>query len=157
MEYTQAGVNPTPHPDLANYKPREDEKEKASNGYLMSVIALMAGMPLPIINLLASIIFFIANRKATYFVRWHCTQALLSQFTIFIINSVGFSWTLRIMFGSLELTNMYVGYVMALLVFNVCEIVVNISAAVRVRKGVYVYWWFWGALTDAVLGKPVNR
>jgi len=59
------------------YQPSEHEAEKASNSYLMSLIALIAGMPLPIINLIASVIFFVGNRKGTYFVRWHCTQALL--------------------------------------------------------------------------------
>ena len=32
------------------YKPSEHEREKASNGYLMSLVALIAGLPLPIIR-----------------------------------------------------------------------------------------------------------
>ena len=54
------------------YQPMEHEAEKASNSYLMSVIALMAGLPLPIINLIATAMFYIGNRKGPYFVRWHC-------------------------------------------------------------------------------------
>ena len=34
------------------YKPTDHEAEKASNSYLMSLVALIAGLPLPIINLL---------------------------------------------------------------------------------------------------------
>ena len=36
------------------YKPAEHELEAASNSYLMSLLAVMAGLPFPIINLLAT-------------------------------------------------------------------------------------------------------
>ena len=80
------------------YKPGEHEREKASNSYLMSLVALIAGLPLPIINLLATLFFYIANRKGTYFVRWHCTQALFSQLALLGINSGSFWWTISIIF-----------------------------------------------------------
>lgn len=40
----------------------EDSAEKSSNVYLMSLIGVMAGLPLPILNLLATIIFFVGNK-----------------------------------------------------------------------------------------------
>ena len=83
----------------------QDDREKAANAYVMSLVALMAGLPLPIVNLLATFIFFMANRKSSYFVRWHCTQALLSQFFVFVLNTISFQWTLRILFGNLEFYN----------------------------------------------------
>ena len=43
------------------YEPGEHESEKASNSYLMSLIALIAGLPLPIINLIATLIFYLGN------------------------------------------------------------------------------------------------
>ncbi len=72
------------------YEPGEHEAEKASNSYLMSLIAVMAGLPLPILNLIATLIFYLGNRKGTYFVRWHCTQPLVSQLSMLAMNSVGF-------------------------------------------------------------------
>ena len=45
------------------YEPSEHEAEKASNSYLMSFIALIAGLPLPIINLIATLIFYMGNRN----------------------------------------------------------------------------------------------
>ena len=48
-----------------------------------------------IINLLATLIFYLGNRKGTYFVRWHCTQALLSQLSLLFMNSFGFWWTIE--------------------------------------------------------------
>ena len=46
-----------------HYQPEEHEAEKASNSYLMSLIAIIAGLPLPIVNLIATLVFFIGNRK----------------------------------------------------------------------------------------------
>ena len=88
-----------------DYEPGDHEAEKASNSYLMTLIALIAGLPLPIINLFATFIFFLGNRKGTYFVRWHCTQALLSQLSVLFINSYGFWWTVSIVFTSQSITN----------------------------------------------------
>ena len=87
------------------YKPAEHELEAASNSYLMSLLAVMAGLPFPIINLLATVVFYLANRRRTYFVRWHCTQALVSQLPLFCTNSVLFWWTVGLLFGGVELTS----------------------------------------------------
>ena len=65
------------------YKPNDSELERASNSYLMSLVAVIGGLPLPILNLLASIFFYLGNRKSTPFVKWHCTQALVSQLGLF--------------------------------------------------------------------------
>jgi len=133
-----------------SYKPNEAEAEKASNGYLMSVIAFMAGMPLPIINLIATCIFYLGNRKGSYFVRWHCTQTLLSQFTMLIMNSVGFSWTLSVVFGKAIFSDTYVAYMLTIFLFNLVEFIITIAAAIHVRKGRHVEWWFWGTLTNFI-------
>lgn len=139
------------------YNPNESDCEKASNGYLMSVVAVMAGLPLPVINLLATLIFYLNNRRSSYFVRWHCTQTLLSQFTVLIMNSVGFSWTLSIIFGDSNISNSYVAYVITIALFNLVEIIVTIAAAVRVRKGIHVKWWFWGDIADIICKPKTTR
>jgi hypothetical protein len=132
------------------YEPSEHEAEKASNSYLMSLMAVIAGLPLPIINLFATIIFYLGNRKGTYFVRWHCMQALLSQLSLFFINSFGFWWTVSIVFTSEEITSKYIAYIIALIIFNVAEFVATIYAAIQVRKGVHLEWWFYGGLTNLI-------
>jgi len=132
------------------YTPNEMELEKASNGYLMSLIAVIAGMPLPIINLLATLLFYFGNRKSTWFVRWHCTQTLLSQLTVLVMNSVGFSWTLSVLFGNAVLTNAYIGYMITILLFNIAEFVITMNAAVKTRRGEHVELWFWGSLTNMI-------
>ena len=133
-----------------HYKPEEYEAEKASNSYLMSVIALMAGLPLPIINLVATFFFYVGNRNGTHFVRWHCTQALLSQFSLLFMNSFGFWWTISIIFTEEEITTNYIAYLITVIVFNVTEFVVTIYTAIQTRKGIHVEWWFYGDLTNLI-------
>ncbi len=131
------------------YAPDEYEAEKASNSYLMSVVALMVGLPLPIINLVATVLFFLGNRKASHFVRWHCTQALLAQSVTLAMNAAGVYWTLSIVFGDHVVTNHYIGYIITIVLFNLVEFVATIYAAIRTRKGQHVVWWLFGPLTDS--------
>jgi len=132
------------------YVPFDNENEKASQGYLMSVVAIMVGLPLPIFNLIATGLFFLGNRKGTFFVRWHCTQALLSQVLVVIMNSAGFTWTLSIIFGKNTLTNQYIAYIITIILFNIFEFCATIFAAVQTRKGKHVEFWFFGPLTNLI-------
>ncbi len=132
------------------YEPGEHEAEKASNSYLMSLIAVIAGLPLPIINLLATLIFYLGNRKGSYFVRWHCTQALLSQASLLFINSYGFWWTVSIMFTSEEISSKYLAYIITAFIFNLTDFIVTIYTAIQTRKGIHVQWFFYGTLTNLV-------
>jgi len=132
---------------------QEYEKEKASNSYLMSVVFLTLGIPLPIVNLIATFIFYIGNRKGTYFVRWHCLQALLSQFSLFVINSVAIVWLLIILFSALTLGNLFISYVITLILFNMIEFSSTVQGAIKTRKGIHTKWFFYGALTDRLCKK----
>ncbi|MCB9033592.1 MAG: DUF4870 domain-containing protein [Chitinophagales bacterium] len=133
-----------------DYKPTESEDEKASNSYLMSLIALIAGLPLPIINLIATLIFYLGNKKGTYFVRWHCTQALLSQFSLLIINSVAFWWTVHIILQDTNVSNAYIAYLFTAFLYNITEFIATIYTAIQTRKGIHVEWWFYGGLTNLI-------
>ena len=133
-----------------SYEPGDHESEKASNSYLMSLIAIIAGLPFPIINLLATLIFYVGNRKSTYFVRWHCTQALVSQVSMLFINSVAFWWTIGIIFWDESLTNNYFAYMFTAFIFNFTEFVATIYTAIKARKGIHVEWWLYGPLTNLI-------
>ncbi len=132
------------------YQPTEHENEKASNSYLMSLVAVIVGLPLPIINLLATFFFYLANRKSTYFVRWHCTQALLSQMVLLFANSYSFWWTVSILFTDEKATNHYFAYLFTVIVFNVLEIISTIYCAMQTRKGKHVEVFFFGNLTNLI-------
>ena len=64
------------------------EKEDAMGAYLMMFASIGAGLPLPIINLIASIIYFILNKSKSRFVKFHSHQSLLSQIPTSLMNSV---------------------------------------------------------------------
>jgi hypothetical protein len=132
------------------YVTTEHENEKASNSYLMSLVAVIAGLPLPIINLLATLFFYIVNRKSTYFVRWHCTQALLSQLVLLFANSYSFWWTVSIIFTDEKVSNPYFAYLFTVIVFNILEIISTIYCAIQTRKGKHVEVFFFGNVTNLI-------
>jgi hypothetical protein len=132
------------------YVPFDTESEKASQSYLMSLVAIMVGLPLPIFNLIATGIFYLGNRGGTFFVRWHCTQALLSQTLVVLVNSFGFSWTISIILGRTSIDNNYIAYIITVLLFNVIEFIATIFASIQTRKGKHVEFWFFGTLTNLI-------
>lgn len=131
-----------------SYTPSEHEAESASNSYLMSLIAIAVGLPLPIMNLVATLIFYLGNRKSTYFVRWHCTQALLAQLSMLFVNSYGFWWTMSIVFSDEIISNNYIAFIISAFIFNLTEFIATIYTAVQTRKGNHIELWFFGALTN---------
>ncbi|RAW00260.1 DUF4870 domain-containing protein [Pseudochryseolinea flava] len=136
----------TPFPN----EPGEHEAERASNSYLMSLVAHIVGLPLPIVNLVATLIFFLGNRNGTYFTRWHCTQALLSQASLLFVNSYGFWWTIGIIFRDNTVTNEYIAYMITVFLINVAEVIATMYAAIVTRKGKHVELWFYGDITNAI-------
>ena len=132
------------------YEPGEHEAEAASSSYLMSLIAIIVGLPLPIVNLIATLIFYLSNRKSAYFVRWHCTQALLSQLSLLFINSYAFWWTVSIIFKGETITSSYIAYLIVVMIFNLTEFITTIYTAIQARKGIHVEWWFYGTLTNII-------
>lgn len=140
-------------PDIFPYTPSEHESEKASGSYLMSLVAAFAGLPLPILNLLATFVFYIGNRRGTYFVRWHCMQALLSQLSLLFINSTGFWWTISLIFTDEPLTDSYLAYMLTAVICNIIEFIATIQAAIKTRRGEHVEWFLFGPLTH-LLCKP---
>ncbi|MGO2358232.1 DUF4870 domain-containing protein [Mesonia sp.] len=132
---------------------KEYEAEKASNSYLMSLIAIMVGLPFPIINLLATFIFYMAHSKKSYFIRWHCTQALLSQLILFFVNSIGFWWTINIIYLNAEVNSAYLIYLACLVLLNLIEFIATIYAAIETRKGKHVKWIGLGRIVDAIVTK----
>lgn len=135
------------------YQPGEHEAEKASNSYLMSLVAVIAGLPMPIVNLIATFGYYLATRKSTYFVRWHCTQALFSQLLLVPVNSVLFWWTISIVFRGEEPSNAYFAWFITAVVFNIAEFISTVYSAVQTRKGKHVELWFFGGLTNLMVRK----
>lgn len=139
------------------YKPHDSELERASNSYLMSLVAVLGGLPLPIFNLLASVFFYLGNRKSTDFVKWHCTQALVSQLGLFFFNTTGFWWTIAILFQDKKPTNYYFAYMITLVVFNLIEFFSTLFIATQVRKGKHVEFFFFSDVTNLICKTNTNN
>lgn len=137
------------------YAPNEDESEKASNSYLLSLIAIMTGFPIPLFNLFAAVIFYFGNKKGTYFVRWHCMQVLLAQAITMIVNSIAVYWTVGVLLWNFTLTNNFIAFILTAAIFNISEFIATIYSAIKTRKGKHISWLIFGPLTD-LLVKDIN-
>lgn len=149
----------------------EREKEDAMGAYLMMFASIGAGLPLPIVNLIASVVYFAVNAKKSRFIRFHCHQSLISQLPTTLLNAGLLYWTLSIVFGETrEFDNVYFGYLAMVAVFNLVYFILSIVAAVKARKGQMYYFLLFGNLSyehafrrkagaedDAHVPQPVNR
>lgn len=141
MQETQ--YHPLPQPDEIPVR----EKEDAMGAYLMMFAAWGAGLPLPIINLIAAVIYYFINRSNSRFVNFHSFQAMISQFPTSIMNAVMVFWGVRIAFSdSWTLTDYYIGFVIMTVIANILYVIFSIIAAVRARKGRMYYFMFFGQL-----------
>ena len=138
------------------HKVPETQRESASNGYLMSLVAVGIGAPLPIINMIATVIFFFQSRKEGVFVRFHVMQALISQF---IINGIHFSWLISIIFGGKEheFNANYLGFLTAVVIFNLMEFITNVIGAVKARKGELTSFFFVGPISKLIYYNELKK
>jgi uncharacterized membrane protein len=147
--------HPVEQPDDIPIRERED----AMGSYLMMFGALAAGLPLPILNLLAAYIYYHINAKKSRFIKFHCLQSLLSQLPTSLLNAGFIFWTIRIILheGNIEShdafegfgdqTDLYWGYLWTVVGANILYIIFSIIGAVKARKGQFYYFVFFGRLS----------
>lgn len=160
------------HPSETFGNVHPNEYEQASNSYIMSLVSVMVGTFIPIVNLVAAIIFYLGSRKSSYFIRWHAIQSALGQAVLIPVNSIAFSWTLKILFTNFdhhygsdesffienfsEASPYYWIFTGIVLLLNLFEFIVTIHAASQVRKGHNVRWFVLANITDSICSKE-NR
>lgn len=149
MESCEIRLN-NPDIPIEEVVPHEDEKERASGCYIMSLVAVMIGLPMPIINLLATGLFYFLSRRGTYYVRWNTIQALISQVPLFVMNNILFWWTVRILFCFTELSSEYIAYFITVNLYNIYDFIETVRSAIITREGKVHKWYLYGALTDMI-------
>ena len=149
MEFSKIPLNDSSQP-IEDVVPLEDEKERASNCYVMSLVAVMVGLPMPIINLLATGFFYFVSRKSTFFVRWNSMQALVSQVPLFVMNNILFWWTVRILFCFSDLSSVYIAYFITVNLYNIYDFIETVRSAVGTRKGKIHRWYLYSTITDRI-------
>lgn len=135
-----AEYHPLPQPDEIGIEDRED----AMGGYFMMFAAMAAGLPLPLINMVAAVIYYYINKKKSRFVHFHSLQSLLSQLPTSLMNAVLVFWALRIWFTGWEYSSTFKGYVAVVIAANLSYIGFSIWAAIKARRGQMYYFLLFG-------------
>lgn len=153
MSETEVQYHPVPQPDDIPVRERED----AMGGYLMMFAALAAGLPLPIINLIAAIIYFYINKAKSRFIAFHAYQSLISQIPTSLLNVGLVFWTVRLFFyQSVRFKEVfsigseyeiYWGYLIMVIIANLFYMIFSLVAAFRARKGQFYYFLFFGKMS----------
>lgn len=136
--------HPLPQPDEIPVRDRED----AMGAYLMMFAAVAVALPLPVINLIAAVIYYYVNRRKSRFIHFHSLQSLLSQLPTTFLNWGLLYWGLQVwLFHNTETDDLFWGYVGMVVVANILYFVFSLVAAVRARKGGMYYFLFFGKLS----------
>jgi len=154
---------PIPQPEEISTR----EKEDASGAYLMMFAATAIGLPLPIINLIASVVYYFVNKSKGRFVRFHALQSLYSQLPVTLLNSTLVIWAILNLTHGHEFTSIFWGFAITIGILNIFYFIFSLIGVVRARKGRFFYFVFFGKLSYAqtfrirdeseVKGKPVNN
>lgn len=124
----------------------EREKEDAMGGYLMMFASLAAGLPLPVVNLIAAVVYYFINRNKSRFIHFHALQSLLTQIPVSMLNGVFVLTTINafiIQERSMPSSN-YLWFLGVVGIVNFIYFVFSIVAAIRARKGRMYYFVFFG-------------
>ncbi len=124
----------------------EREKEDAMGSYLMMFAAVAIGLPLPIINLIASVIYYFVNRKKSRFIHFHCLQALLTQIPTTVINWVAVIWAVTIFFTDRTTSEIFWAYMIFAGASTLLYFIFDLIAAYKARQGKMYYFLFFGNL-----------
>ncbi|MBD3345295.1 MAG: DUF4870 domain-containing protein [Chitinivibrionales bacterium] len=140
---------PAPIPIPQPHEISDREKEDAMGSYLMMFAAWGAGLPLPIINLIAAVIYFFINKKTSPFVAFHSFQSLLTQIPITLFNAGVIFWLIMIISPYAEDTVYFYSYLVFVVLWNLIYMVFSIIACLQARKGKLYYFWVFGRLAFA--------
>jgi len=134
--------HPLPQPDQIETRVKED----AMGAYFMMFATAAMGLPLPILNLVAAIIYYYVNRDKGKFVQFHTLQSLYSQIPVTLLNSGLVAWTIVNFVRDLDFFGFYWGYLVMVATANLVYFIFSIVGAVKARKGFFYYFLFFGKL-----------
>ena len=120
------------------------EKDDAMGAYLMMFAAWAIGLPLPILNLIAAVIYFYVNKKTSRFVAFHAFQSLISQIPVTLINIALIVWLLRVLLAGLPFTGGFYVLLCIMICSNILYVIFSIAALARAKKGNFFYIPFFG-------------
>jgi uncharacterized membrane protein len=133
----------------------EREKEDAMGAYLMMFAAWGAGLPLPLLGLIASLIYFYVNKKTSRFTAFHAYQALLTHIPISTLNAACVIWGFLLFFVEKWHPNRHFwAFCLFCSIWNALYMIFSIIACVKAHKGRFYYCWVFGRLAFATYFSP---
>ncbi len=134
--------HPIPQPGEIDVRVRED----AMGAYFMMFATAALGLPLPLLNLVAAIIYYYVNRDKGRFVQFHTLQSLYSQIPVTLLNTGLVAWTIVNFVRDFDFNGMYWGYLVMTAIADLVYLIFSIVGAVKARKGIFYYFLFFGKL-----------
>ena len=130
-----------PQPEELDARERDD----AMGAYLMMFAAIHLGLPIPLLGLLASVVYHFVNARKSRFTRFHSLQALISQIPVSLLTGV---WTVSAIWTLVDwVQHRFVGdyapfwwFTLVTVVCTITYSVFCIVAAVRAHRGRMVYF-----------------
>jgi uncharacterized membrane protein len=120
------------------------ERDDAMGAYLMMFAALHLGLPIPLLGLLASVIYHFVNARKSAFTKFHSLQALVSQIPVAVITGVWTVWAIWAIWDGFE--NRFRGdytsfwwFTLVTVISSLTYSVFCIVAAVQAHKGRMYY------------------
>ena len=117
----------------------ERERDDAMGSYLMMFASLAIGLPIPLVNLIASVIYFLVNRKTSHFVAFHALQALLTHIPVVLLNAGLVAWLVTALVTAAGFHPEFFRYLFFTVLVNLAYIVWSIVALVHAHKGRFFY------------------
>lgn len=148
-----------PQPDEISRR----EKDDAMGAYLMMFAAIGISLPLPVINLIASVIYYVVNRNKSRFVAFHSHQSLITQLPISVFNLIAFGWLIQIFFFNFDafveaieffdyatFPTQYLylfGFIIFIFLWNSVYMVFSIIGSTKAYRGRFFYMPFFGIVS----------
>ncbi len=132
----------------------ESERDDAMAAYFMMFASLAIGLPLPLVNLVASLVYWLVNRKTSTFVAFHSLQSLLSHLPVTLLNAGLVAWTVVAIVSPARFGGTFFWYLAFTVLVNVAYIVISIIALVHARKGRFYYMPVFGRISFLRLYGP---
>jgi uncharacterized Tic20 family protein len=125
----------------------ESERDDAMAAYFMMFASLAIGLPLPLVNLAASLVYWLVNRRTSRFVAFHSLQSLLSHLPVTLANAGLVGWTVAAVVSPVRFGPAFFWYLAFTVLLNIAYIVISIIALVQARKGRFYYMPVFGRIS----------
>lgn len=128
----------------------QKERERSMAAYLMMFVSSTAGVPLPFINLIASILYYYYTRETSKFVHFHDLQSLLSQIPVTLVTSATIIWSVYYFFTNIDVFNLssmpsgLKALWITTILLNLLYVIFSIIGAMRAYNGRMYYFPFFG-------------